>query len=100
MVRNYFIPTVINLLNLNLHLLPLVSFDNVILFATALWDHTKTVVDFSPDQTEATVLEMNPSTYNLRMFAKNRMSTSKASNVLTITTGETGVVFVEFNNIF
>lgn len=76
------------------------SFGNVILFSTALWDDTKTVVDFSPDQTEATIFEMNPSTYNLRMFAENRMSTSKASNVLTITTGVTGVVFVDFNIIF
>ncbi|XP_044060958.1 Down syndrome cell adhesion molecule homolog isoform X2 [Siniperca chuatsi] len=56
----------------------------------ASWDYTKTVVDFSPDQTEATIIEINPSTYNIRMFAKNNLGTSKASNVLTITTGETG----------
>nr|XP_020474889.1 Down syndrome cell adhesion molecule homolog isoform X2 [Monopterus albus] len=54
------------------------------------WDYTKTVVDFSPNQTEATIIEINPSTYNIRMFAKNSLGTSKASNVLTITTGEAG----------
>ncbi|XP_039975764.1 Down syndrome cell adhesion molecule-like protein 1 homolog [Xiphias gladius] len=56
----------------------------------ASWDYTKTVVDFSPNQTEATIIEINPSTYNIRMFAKNSLGTSKPSNVLTITTGETG----------
>lgn len=61
---------------------------------TASWDYTKTVVDFGPNQKEATIIEINPSTYNLRMFAKNSLSTSRASNVLTITTGETGVVFL------
>ncbi|XP_018531275.1 cell adhesion molecule DSCAML1 [Lates calcarifer] len=56
----------------------------------ASWDYTKTVVDFSPNQTEATIIEINPSTYNIRMFAKNSLGTSKPSNVLTITTGEAG----------
>ncbi|XP_068570716.1 cell adhesion molecule DSCAM-like [Cebidichthys violaceus] len=56
----------------------------------ASWDHTKTVVDFSPNQTEATIIEIIPSTYNIRMFAKNSQGTSKASDVITITTGETG----------
>ncbi|XP_060935624.1 cell adhesion molecule DSCAM-like isoform X7 [Limanda limanda] len=56
----------------------------------ASWDYTKAVVDFSPNQTEATIIEINPSTYNIRMFAKNSLGTSKASNVLTITTGRTG----------
>ncbi|XP_062281406.1 cell adhesion molecule DSCAM-like isoform X1 [Scomber scombrus] len=54
----------------------------------ASWDYTKTVVDFSPNQTEATIIEINPSTYNIRMFAKSSLGTSKASNVLTVTTGE------------
>ncbi|KAI3351828.1 hypothetical protein L3Q82_020659, partial [Scortum barcoo] len=57
---------------------------------SASWDYTNTVVDFSPNQTEATIIEINPSTYNIRMFARNSHSTSKASNILTITTGETG----------
>ncbi|XP_070818698.1 cell adhesion molecule DSCAM-like [Chaetodon trifascialis] len=56
----------------------------------ASWDYTKTVVDFSPDQTEATIIEINPSTYTIRMFARSSLGTSKASNVLTITTGKTG----------
>ncbi|XP_054453528.1 cell adhesion molecule DSCAML1-like isoform X2 [Anoplopoma fimbria] len=56
----------------------------------ASWDYTKTVVFFSPNQTETTIIEINPSTYNIRMFAKNSLGTSKASNVLTITTGEAG----------
>lgn len=56
----------------------------------ASWDYTKTVVDFGPNQTEATIIEINPSTYNIRMFAKTSLGTSKASNVLTITTGEAG----------
>lgn len=61
----------------------------------ASWDNTKTVVDFSANQTEATLIEMNPATYNIRMFAENSAGTSNASNVLTITTGEAGVVFLE-----
>ncbi|XP_071314315.1 cell adhesion molecule DSCAM-like [Trachinotus anak] len=56
----------------------------------ASWDYTTTVVDFSPNQTEATIIDIHPSTYNIRMFAKNSLGTSKPSNVLTITTGETG----------
>lgn len=56
----------------------------------ASWDYTKTVIDFSPNQTEATIIEINPATYNIRMFAKNGLGTSKPSNVLIITTGETG----------
>ncbi|KAM9377175.1 protein sidekick-like [Pholidichthys leucotaenia] len=56
--------------------------------ANALWDYTKNVVDFGPNQTEATIIEINPSTYNIRMFAKNSRRTSSPSNVLTITTGE------------
>lgn len=56
----------------------------------ASWDNTKTVVDFSLDQTEATIIEINPSTYNIRMFAKSSVGTSRASNILTITTEESG----------
>ncbi|XP_077589069.1 cell adhesion molecule DSCAML1-like [Stigmatopora nigra] len=54
------------------------------------WDLKKTVVDFSPNLTEATIVEMNPSTYNIRMFAKSSAGSSQASNVLTFTTGLTG----------
>lgn len=57
----------------------------------APWDSTKTVVEFGPNQTDATILEVKPSTYNLRIFARNRLGTSKASNILTITTTDTGL---------
>ncbi|XP_024863373.1 Down syndrome cell adhesion molecule-like protein 1 homolog [Kryptolebias marmoratus] len=56
--------------------------------ANASWDYTESVVDFSPNQTEVTIIEINPSTYNIRMFAKNSMSISRASNVLTVTIEE------------
>ncbi|XP_068182006.1 cell adhesion molecule DSCAM-like [Antennarius striatus] len=56
----------------------------------ASWDSTPTIVNFSPDQTDATIIEMNPSTYNIRMFAESSLGTSEASNVLTITTREKG----------
>lgn len=65
---------------------------------TASWDYTKTVIDFSPNQTEATIIEVNPSTYNIRMFAQNSHGTSEASNVLTVTTGEAGVVFIDYKS--
>ncbi|KAM9740776.1 uncharacterized protein ACNS7B_012105 isoform 1-T1 [Menidia menidia] len=58
--------------------------------ANASWDYTTNVVDYSPSQREATIVEMNPSTYNMRMFAKNYGGSSTASNVLTVTTGEAG----------
>lgn len=64
--------------------------------SAASWDYTKAVVDFGPNQTEATIIEINPSTYNLRMFAKSSVGKSKASNVLTITTGEAGAAFCLF----
>ncbi|CAN9514909.1 unnamed protein product [Ophioblennius macclurei] len=67
--------------------------------ANASWDNTKTVVDFGPNQTEATIIEINPSMYNLRMFARNSRDTSKASNVLTITTGEPGHQMENFTTI-
>ncbi|XP_068444197.1 cell adhesion molecule DSCAM-like [Clinocottus analis] len=62
----------------------------------ASWEYTKTVVDFSPNQTEATIIEINPSTYNIRMFAKNRVGVSKASNIITFTSGEAGHQRVDF----
>ncbi|XP_038154992.1 Down syndrome cell adhesion molecule homolog [Cyprinodon tularosa] len=61
--------------------------------ANASWDYTETVVDFYANETEATIIEINPSTYNIRMFAKNSLGTSNASNVLTVTIQETAVNF-------
>lgn len=49
-------------------------------------------MDFGLDQREATIIEMNPSTYNIRMFARSYVGTSRPSNVLTITTGGTGLL--------
>lgn len=56
----------------------------------ASWDNTKTVVDFDANQTDATIIEINPFTYNIRMFARSSVGTSRASNILTITTGQPG----------
>lgn len=56
--------------------------------ANASWDYTNAIVDFSSNETEATIIEIYPSTYNIRMFAKNSLGTSKASNVLTVTIKE------------
>lgn len=50
------------------------------------------VVDFSANQTEATLVELLPATYDIRMFAMSIAGTSNASNVLTVTSGEAGVV--------
>ncbi|KAM4586686.1 cell adhesion molecule Dscam1-like isoform 2-T2 [Fundulus diaphanus] len=58
--------------------------------ANASWDYTKTVIDFSSNETEAKIIEMYPSTYNIRMFATNSVGTSKPSNVLNITIEEKG----------
>ncbi|CAL9706811.1 unnamed protein product [Knipowitschia caucasica] len=55
----------------------------------ASWNHRKTV-DFSCNQTEATIIEIKPSSYNIRMFARNIFGKSKASNVLTLTVEEKG----------
>ncbi|XP_054889978.1 cell adhesion molecule DSCAM-like isoform X2 [Poeciliopsis prolifica] len=59
----------------------------------ASWDNTETVIDFDANETEATLIEFNPSTYDIRMFAKNSLGTSKASNVLTVTNEEGGLGF-------
>ncbi|KAK5623978.1 hypothetical protein CRENBAI_023748 [Crenichthys baileyi] len=58
--------------------------------ANASWDYTEAIVDFSSNETEATIIESIPSTYNIRMFAKNSVGTSKASNVLIVTIKERG----------
>ncbi|TKS72451.1 Down syndrome cell adhesion molecule -like protein [Collichthys lucidus] len=64
------------------------------------WDHTDNIrIDFKPDETDATLLEINHSTYNIRMFAKNSHGTSKASNVLTVTIEETGTSTQEMETL-
>ncbi|MGH0184642.1 UNVERIFIED_CONTAM: hypothetical protein FKN15_015969 [Acipenser sinensis] len=45
--------------------------------------------DVSPQLNQATIIDLHPSsTYNIRMYAKNRIGKSEASNELTITTDE------------
>ena len=45
----------------------------------------------SPQLNQATIIDLHPSsTYNIRMFAKNLIGKSEASNELTITTDEAG----------
>lgn len=47
--------------------------------------------DVSPQLNQATIIDLHPSsTYNIRMYAKNRIGKSEASNELTITTDEAG----------
>ncbi|KAM4586679.1 protein sidekick-1-like isoform 1-T1 [Fundulus diaphanus] len=58
--------------------------------ANASWDYTEAIIDFSSNETEVTIIEMYPSTYNIRMFATNSVGTSKPSNVLNITIEEKG----------
>lgn len=68
---------------------PITGFNLEYKAVNASWDYRKTV-DFSPNQTEATIIEIKPSTYNIRMFARNIFGKSKASNVLTLTVEEKG----------
>ncbi|MEQ2197277.1 hypothetical protein XENOCAPTIV_027053 [Xenoophorus captivus] len=65
--------------------------------ANASWDYNKTVVYSIANKTQTTITEVNPSTYNIRMFAKNRFGASKASNVLTVTIEERGVASSSFS---
>ncbi|XP_071375955.1 protein sidekick-like [Centroberyx affinis] len=69
---------------------PITVYDLEYKAVNASWDSTKRVGDFSPNLTETTVIEMHPSTYNIRMFARNSIGMSEASNVLTVTIGEAG----------
>lgn len=48
--------------------------------------------DVSPQLNQATIIDLHPSsTYSIRMFAKNHIGKSEASNELTITTDEAGI---------
>lgn len=58
---------------------------------TASWDTAQKTKDVSPQLNQATIIDLHPSsTYNIRMFAKNLIGKSEASNELTITTDEAG----------
>lgn len=59
--------------------------------STASWDTAQKTKDVSPQLNQATIIDLHPSsTYNIRMFAKNLIGKSEASNELTITTDEAG----------
>ncbi|XP_076021072.1 uncharacterized protein LOC143011933 [Genypterus blacodes] len=69
---------------------PITGYDMEYKALNASWDSIKMVLDFSPSQTTAMIMDIFPSTYNIRMFARNSLGRSDASNVLTVTIGETG----------
>ncbi|XP_060626284.2 cell adhesion molecule DSCAM isoform X4 [Anolis sagrei] len=53
------------------------------------WDSVQRTKDVSPQLNQATIIDLHASsTYNIRMYAKNRIGKSEASNELTITTDE------------
>lgn len=59
--------------------------------SSASWDTAQKTKDVSPQLNQATIIDLHPSsTYNIRMFAKNLIGKSEASNELTITTDEAG----------
>lgn len=59
--------------------------------SAASWDTAQKTKDVSPQLNQATIIDLHPSsTYNIRMFAKNLIGKSEASNELTITTDEAG----------
>ncbi|XP_043927506.1 Down syndrome cell adhesion molecule isoform X2 [Protopterus annectens] len=53
------------------------------------WASVQRTKDVSPQLNQATIIDLHPSsTYNIRMYAKNGIGKSEASNELTITTEE------------
>ncbi|XP_078002609.1 cell adhesion molecule DSCAM [Phascolarctos cinereus] len=53
------------------------------------WDSAQRTKDVSPQLNSATIIDIHPSsTYSIRMYAKNRIGKSEASNELTITADE------------
>ncbi|XP_056148022.1 cell adhesion molecule DSCAM-like isoform X2 [Lampris incognitus] len=69
---------------------PITSYDLEYKAENASWDFTKTVADLSPNLTDTTIIEMHPSTYHIRMFARNSVGMSEPSNVLTVTIEDAG----------
>lgn len=69
--------------------------------STASWDTAQKTKDVSPQLNQATIIDLHPSsTYNIRMFAKNLIGKSEASNELTITTDEAGEEKLTKNGFF
>ncbi|KAM7398555.1 hypothetical protein PAMA_006455 [Pampus argenteus] len=68
---------------------PITGFDIESKNKSASWDTAQKTKDVSPQLNQATIIDLHPSsTYNIRMFAKNLIGKSEASNELTITTDE------------
>ncbi|KAM4699564.1 cell adhesion molecule DSCAM isoform 1-T1 [Discoglossus pictus] len=68
---------------------PITGYDIECKNKTDSWDSVQRTKDVSPQLNQATIIDLHPSsTYNIRMYAKNRIGKSEASNELTITTEE------------
>uniref|UniRef100_A0A4W3INH9 DS cell adhesion molecule n=1 Tax=Callorhinchus milii TaxID=7868 RepID=A0A4W3INH9_CALMI len=68
---------------------PITGFDIECKNKSDSWDAVQRTKDVSPQLNQATIIDLHPSsTYNIRMYAKNRIGKSEASNELTITTDE------------
>ncbi|CAL8263851.1 unnamed protein product [Lota lota] len=67
---------------------PISSYDLEYKKENASWDSTQRFGDYRPNQTESTIIEMHPSTYHIRMFARSSVGSSQASNVLTFVIAE------------
>ncbi|KPP80318.1 Down syndrome cell adhesion molecule-like [Scleropages formosus] len=68
---------------------PITGYDIECKNKSASWGSAQTTKDVSPQLNQATIIDLHPSsTYNIRMFAKNHIGKSEASNELTITTDE------------
>ncbi|KAJ8257142.1 hypothetical protein COCON_G00192940 [Conger conger] len=68
---------------------PITGYDIECKNKSASWGSAQTTKDVSPQLNQATIIDLHPSsTYNIRMFAKNHIGKSDASNELTITTDE------------
>ncbi|XP_030648150.1 Down syndrome cell adhesion molecule a [Chanos chanos] len=68
---------------------PITGYDIECKNKSASWEKARRTRDVSPTLNQATIIELHPSsTYNIRMFAKNSIGDSDASNELTVTTDE------------
>ncbi|KAG7483685.1 hypothetical protein MATL_G00041000 [Megalops atlanticus] len=68
---------------------PITGYDIECKNKSASWETAQRTKDVSPQLNQATIIDLHPSsTYNIRMFAKNHIGKSEASNELTITTDE------------
>ncbi|XP_048853649.1 LOW QUALITY PROTEIN: Down syndrome cell adhesion molecule homolog [Brienomyrus brachyistius] len=68
---------------------PITGYDIECKNKSATWETAQKTKDVSPQLNQATIIDLHPSsTYNIRMFAKNHIGKSEASNELTVTTDE------------